>query len=66
MLKITKLSLCSPVNGYQAAPFVMPFGNDGVPALQATPLLIVGWFWAYVSARCLKTSSSGVSDGDDP
>lgn len=52
-----------PVNGYQAAPLVMPLGNDGVPALQASPRLMVGWFCAYVRAKCLKTSSSGVSEG---
>ncbi len=43
----------------------MPFVKDGVPALQASPRLMVGWFCAYVKAKCLKTSSSGVSEGDD-
>lgn len=55
-----------PVNGYQAAPFVIPFGKDGVLALHARPRFMVGWFCAYVNAKCLKTSSSGVNDGDDP
>lgn len=54
-----------PVSGYHAAPLVMPLSNDGVADLQATPRDIFAWLLAYVSDRCLKTSSSGVSDGCD-
>ena len=56
-----------PVKGYHAAPFVIPFWNDGVLAelLHATPRDILAWLLAYTNERCLKTSSSGVRDGAD-
>uniref|UniRef100_A0A182IHE8 Uncharacterized protein n=2 Tax=Pyretophorus TaxID=44537 RepID=A0A182IHE8_ANOAR len=54
-----------PVSGYQAAPFVMPFSNEGDAVLQATPRDILPWLFAYISDRCLNTSSSGVNDGCD-
>lgn len=53
-----------PVRGYHAAPFVVPFANPGVPSLQGTPRCIFSWLNAYTAAKCLKTSSSGVNEGE--
>lgn len=42
ILNLLNCCLNLPVNGYHAAPLVMPLGKDGVPALQANPRLMVG------------------------